>query len=225
MLRPVRDAAATAPAAARETPCARTRFRDSMTGMDAEFLSDGTVWLSPPAVSDIDAITALCQEPSIGAWTTMPVPYHRADAEKFIYDIVGPGWATRSPTWALRPAANGPVIGMIGLSPLYPRRDDNTAEIGFWLTPAARGRGLVTRAALLVSAVGLDHTALAFERLEWRAFVGNHSSAAVARRAGYHYEGLIRGGGMQRGARRDIWVAGRLRTDPALPSPNWPPGV
>ncbi|MFD7842284.1 GNAT family N-acetyltransferase [Nocardia sp. NPDC059764] len=190
--------------------------------MDAEFLSDGTVWLSPPAVSDIDAITALCQEPSIGAWTTMPVPYHRADAEKFIYDIVGPGWAARSPTWAVRGAADGPVVGMIGLSPLYPRRDDETAEIGFWLTPTARGAGVMTRSARLVAAAGLDPETLGFERLEWRAFTGNHPSAAVARRIGMHYEGLIRGGGTQRGVRRDIWVAGRLRTDPDTPSPHWP---
>ncbi|MET8422802.1 GNAT family N-acetyltransferase [Nocardia sp. NPDC004860] len=193
--------------------------------MDAEFLSDGVVRLSPPAVSDIDAITALCQEPSIGAWTTMPVPYHRADAEKFIYDIVGPGWATRSPTWALRRATDGPVVGMIGLTVPNRRRDEDTAEIGFWLTPAARGEGLMTRAALLVTAVGLDPAGLAFERLEWRAFVGNHASAAVARRAGYHYEGLLRGGSLQRGVRRDTWVAGRLRDDPATPSPHWPEGV
>ncbi|MFF0611855.1 GNAT family N-acetyltransferase [Nocardia tengchongensis] len=193
--------------------------------MDAEFLSDGTVWLSPPAVSDIDAITALCQEPSIGAWTTMPVPYHRADAEKFIYDIVGPGWAARSPTWALRGAAGGSVVGMIGLSPLYPRRDDETAEIGFWLSRTARGAGLMTRAARLVAAAGLDPAGLGFERLEWRAFTGNHPSAAVARRAGFRYEGLIRGGGVQRGVRRDIWVAGRLRSDPATPSPDWPADV
>ncbi|MGW4356015.1 GNAT family N-acetyltransferase [Nocardia sp. NPDC004582] len=193
--------------------------------MDAEFLSDGMVWLSPPAVSDIDDITALCQEPSIGAWTTMPVPYHRADAEKFIYDIVGPGWAARSPTWAVRGAARGPLIGMIGLSPLYPRRDDETAEIGFWLTPTARGAGVMTRAARLVAAAGLDPAGLAFERLEWRAFTGNHPSAAVARRTGFHYEGLIRGGGVQRGVRRDIWVAGRLRTDPETPSRQWPEGI
>ncbi|MGW2660917.1 GNAT family N-acetyltransferase [Nocardia tengchongensis] len=193
--------------------------------MDAEFLSDGTVWLSPPAVSDIDAITALCQEPSIGAWTTMPVPYHRADAEKFIYDIVGPGWASRSPTWALRGSAGGPVVGMIGLSPLYPRRDDETAEIGFWLSRTARGAGLMTRAARLVAAAGLDPVGLGFERLEWRAFTGNHPSAAVARRAGFRYEGLIRGGGVQRGVRRDIWVAGRLRSDSPTPSPDWPADV
>ncbi|WP_458688028.1 GNAT family N-acetyltransferase [Nocardia tengchongensis] len=193
--------------------------------MDAEFLSDGTVWLSPPAVSDIDAITALCQEPSIGAWTTMPVPYHRADAEKFIYDIVGPGWAARSPTWALRGAAGGPVVGMIGLSPLYPRRDDETAEIGFWLSRTARGAGLMTRAARLVAGAGLDPAGLGFERLEWRAFTGNHPSAGVARRAGFRYEGLIRGGGVQRGVRRDIWVAGRLRSDPPTPSPDWPADV
>lgn len=196
-----------------------------MTGMDAEFLTDGTVWLSPPTVSDIDDITTLCQEPSIGAWTTMPVPYQRADAEKFIYDLVGPGWATRSPTWALRRGEGGPVVGMTGLGPLYHRRDDDTAEIGFWLSSAARGAGLMTRAVRLVGTVGLDPKVLGFQRLEWRAFVGNHGSAAVARRAGFHYEGLLRGAGVQRGTRRDIWVASRLHTDPDAPGENWPEGV
>ncbi|WP_067703714.1 GNAT family N-acetyltransferase [Nocardia jejuensis] len=194
--------------------------------MDARTLSNGTLWLSPPTVHDIDTITACCREPSIGEWTTMPVPYERADAEKFVFDIVTPGWADRAPTWALRPAEHGPVLGMIGLGPLYlPRRDRDTAEIGFWLSPEARGRGLMTQAVDLVCRAAFDLTGFAFERLEWRAIIGNHASAAVARSSGFHYEGRLRGGGVQRGVRRDLWVASRLHTDPAGPADGWPPGV
>ncbi|MEV6772911.1 GNAT family N-acetyltransferase [Nocardia sp. NPDC051030] len=194
--------------------------------MDAQKLSNGTVWLSPPTVHDIDAITACCQEPSVGEWTTMPVPYTRADAEKFVYDTVTPGWATRSPTWAIRLGEYGPVVGMIGLSPIYlTNRDPETAEIGFWMSETVRGRGLMTQAANLVCEVGFNVTGFAFERLEWRAIVGNNASAAVARRNGFHYEGLLRGGGVQRGTRRDVWIASRLFTDPPGPAEDWPAGV
>ncbi|MBL1077633.1 GNAT family N-acetyltransferase [Nocardia sp. 2] len=192
---------------------------------DAQTLTDGTLWLSPPAAPDIDAITARCQEPSLGEWTTMPVPYRRADAEKFVYDIVTPGWASRRPTWALRPAADGPVVGMIGLGTPDVHRDSDAAEIGFWLSSAVRGRGLMTRAVELVCTAGFDPALFGFQRIEWRAFTGNHASAAVARRAGFRYEGLLRGGGLQRGVRRDIWIAGRLATDPSTPARDWPDDV
>ncbi|WP_327143528.1 GNAT family N-acetyltransferase [Nocardia sp. NBC_01327] len=193
--------------------------------MDARTLSNGTLWLSPPTVRDIDDITACCQEPSVGQWTTMPVPYIRADAEKFVYDMVTPGWAARSPTWALRLAADAPVIGMIGLGPIDSRREDAAAEIGFWLSRAVRGRGLMTQAVHLACEAGFHRDFLGLARIEWRAIVGNHASAAVARRAGFHYEGLLRGGCLQRGARRDSWIASRLHTDPAAPATDWPANV
>lgn len=189
--------------------------------MDPSILSNGTVWLAPPTVHDIDTITACCQEPSIGRWTTMPVPYRREHAEAFIADIVIPGWAARVPTWALRPAADGPVIGMIGLSPSG-RAADDAAEIGFWLSPAARGRGLMTQAVELACTAAFDPDAFAFGRIEWRALIDNHPSAAVARRAGFRYEGILRGAMIQRGVRHDSLIAARLATDPPGPAPEWP---
>ncbi|WP_067722982.1 GNAT family N-acetyltransferase [Nocardia yamanashiensis] len=193
--------------------------------MDPHALTDGSVWLSPPAVPDIDAITACCQEPSIPEWTTMPSPYHRADAEKFVYDFVLPGWAGGSPTWALRRGEGQPVVGMIGLNQIDSRRESGAAEVGFWMSGQARGAGLMTRALNLVCAAAFDRSFLGLERIEWRAIVGNHASAAVARRCGFTYEGLLRGGCVQRGVRRDSWIAGRLHTDPPGPAPDWPAGV
>jgi RimJ/RimL family protein N-acetyltransferase len=178
------------------------------------------LWLSRPTAADTDTIVECCREPSIGEWTAIPVPYGRADAEHFLAGMVARGWAGRSPTWALRPAERGPVIGMIGLD--LPPSDPSAAEIGFWLHPPARGRGLMTRAVQLVCDFGFRPGGLGLQRIQWRAKVGNYASAAVVQRAGFRYEGLLRRAGLQRGSRHDMWIAGRLATDPPGPAAGWP---
>ncbi|MFI9410448.1 GNAT family N-acetyltransferase [Nocardia gamkensis] len=186
--------------------------------MDHHALSNGTIWLSAPTTDDIDTITECCQDPAIAEWVTIPVPYVRDSAVTFIEKMVVPGWAARSPIWAVRPRADGPVIGTIGLGAL----DESAAEIGFWLAPAQRSRGLMTQAVELVCQFGFRADGLALERIAWRAYVGNYASAAVARRAGFRYEGMCRLGSIQRGRRRDHWLAARLRTDPPGPADDWP---
>ncbi|MEU6187258.1 GNAT family N-acetyltransferase [Nocardia sp. NPDC047038] len=186
--------------------------------MEHRVLSNGTIWLSAPTADDVDAITECCQDPAIAEWVTIPVPYVRDSAVTFLEEMVVPGWAARSPTWAIRPRAGAPVVGMIGLG----EQDESAAEIGFWLAPAQRSRGLMTQAVELVCEFGFHADGLALERISWRAFVGNYASAAVVRRAGFRYEGMSRLGSIQRGRRRDHWLAARLRTDPPGPSDDWP---
>ena len=188
--------------------------------MRPQILSDGTVWLSAPTGRDIDAIARICRHSSIGEWTTIPVPYTGPDALHFVDVIVPAGWASRSPTWAVRLAEDGEVVGMVALH--LDRDDEATAEIGYWLAPSMRGSGLMTRAVVAACTFAFAPTGLRLERVDWRAFVGNYASAAVARRAGFRFEGMVRGGGVQRGVRRDEWIGGRLRTDPALSAPGWP---
>ncbi|WP_227984503.1 GNAT family N-acetyltransferase [Nocardia spumae] len=182
-------------------------------------LTDHTVWLSRPIEADVDTIITCCREPSIAEWTVVPVPYLRSDALGFLAGNVDRGWAERSPVWAVRTAADGPVVGMLGLD-AGPHA--GAAEIGFWLAAAARGRGLMTRAVRLACDFGFATDGLGLTRVEWRAFAGNTASAAVARRAGFHYEGCLRLAGTQRGIRRDSWIASRLRTDPPGPATDWP---
>ncbi len=188
--------------------------------MLVESLSDGTVWLSPPMRSDVDEITRYCRHTSIQNWTTVPVPYTRHEAEVFVETVVPRGWTDRSPTWAVRSAAAGHVAGMIGLT----ARDESMAEIGYWLAPSMRSRGIMTAAVKLVCTFGFRSDSLHLQRIEWHAYVGNVASAAVARRAGFRYEGLLRAGGVQRGTRRDSWVAGLLPGDPMEPADGWPFG-
>lgn len=170
-------------------------------------LTDGVVLLRAPGPVDVDRVTEICQDPAIQEWTTVPSPYARADAEGFVGGMVADGWRTGSSlTWAIR--VDGHLVGMVGLA----REDAGSAEIGYWLAPGHRGRGLMSRAVALVLDAAFGP--LALDRVSWRAYVGNGPSRAVAERAGFRVEGTIRGGGVQRGVRRDEWVGTLLRTDP-----------
>ncbi|MEU1986186.1 GNAT family N-acetyltransferase [Nocardia sp. NPDC019395] len=191
--------------------------------MEEQTLTDGTVWLSRPTEADIDAIVESCQDPAIAEWVTVPSPYGRADAEDFLGTAVADGWAGRSPTWGIRTAERGRLIGTVGLGTRP--RDETAAEIGFWLAPEYRKQGIISRAVGLTCGFGFDPAEMGLIRITWRAFVGNHASAAVARKHGFRYEGLARLGSVHRGIRRDHWVAGRLNTDPDGPADGWPVGV
>ncbi|WP_223694486.1 GNAT family N-acetyltransferase [Leifsonia poae] len=183
--------------------------------------------LSIPTGHDIDRITELCRDAAIAAWTTVPVPYVRADAEGFVFGFVTSGWAHGTGcTWAIRLEPDGPLVGMIGLDGIK----DGEAEVGFWLAPDARGRGVMSEAVSLVADYAFAPSGLAvraasglgLERLVWHAFTGNAASAAVARRAGFRFEGEHRLGGSQRGRRLDDWQASLLRDDPRTPASGWP---
>ncbi|MCX5045699.1 GNAT family N-acetyltransferase [Aldersonia sp. NBC_00410] len=197
--------------------------------MRPQTLTDATVWLDPPIPADIDVIAEVCRDPSIGEWTSMPVPYRRADAEEFVDGFVVSGWAGQSPTWAVRPAPAAPLVGMVGLI----ESAEFSAEIGFWLASSHRGRGLMSTAVQQVCAFALRPAGpgvaapagMGLQRVEWRAFVGNHDSAAVARRTGFRFEGTLRSGAVQRGTLRDCWIAGRLHSDPPGPVADWPSGI
>ncbi|GIG37609.1 acetyltransferase [Cellulomonas pakistanensis] len=171
-------------------------------------LTDGVVLLRAPGAADVDRIAALCQDPAIQEWTTVPSPYARADAESYVTGMVADGWANGTQlNWAVRDAAGGTLVGMVGLG----MEGAGSAELGYWLAPEARGRGVMARAVDLVLDAAFGRLELA--RVFWRAFVGNGPSRAVAERAGFRVEGELRLGGVQRGVRRDEWVGSLLATD------------
>ena len=147
----------------------------------------------------------------------MPAGYTRADAVTFVESCVPKGWADGSPTWAIRESQGGDFVGMVG----FIHRDESMVDVGYWLGPAARSRGLMTAALQLACDFAFRTDGMRMERIEWHAYVGNHPSAAVARRVGFRFEGIARQGAYQRGQRRDCWVAGLLRSDPRTPV-DWP---
>ncbi len=147
-------------------------------------------------------------------WTTLPSPYTLGDAEDFIARSAR-RWAEGTElNWAIR--REGAWVGMLGLAHVV---HGGAAEIGYWMAAASRGQGLLTEAARAV--VDFAFTELELARIEWRAVVGNISSARVARTLGFQYEGTLRQGLSDPRGRHDGWIAGLLRTDDRAPV-DWP---
>lgn len=69
-------------------------------------------------------------------------------------------------------------------------RFDAQAMIGYWLAPAARGRGLATQG--LETVTHWAFTTADVRRIELAHAVGNTASCRVADRAGYPLEGTLR---------------------------------
>jgi RimJ/RimL family protein N-acetyltransferase len=82
-------------------------------------------------------------------------------------------------------------------------------ELGLLVFPEARGRGVGTRA--IEVACDWAFGELGFERVIMETTSDNAGMRAVAARAGFQEEGVMRSHALERGRRVDIVVLGRLR--------------
>ena len=181
--------------------------------------------LSAPTGADVERIAGICQDPDIQEWTTVPRGYTRADAEDFVTGTVVKGWRSGAElTWAVREERPGGavLVGMTGLS----GRVGGVWEIGYWLDPAARGRGTASRAArALVEAAFDPDGPLRAAALRWRCDihdgVPNWASWRVAWGLGFRREGRVRSLQVNDGALHDGWIATLLPDDPREPCAPW----
>ncbi|WP_213453628.1 GNAT family N-acetyltransferase [Rhizomonospora bruguierae] len=170
----------------------------------------GDLTLRALAERDIPEVVLACRDPESIRWTTIPQPYGPPEAELFVRRHAPARWAAgNGAVFALADEANR----FVGSMELVIRADDAAAAaVGFMTAPGARGRGYAPAALRALCHWGFD--ALGLERIEWRAYPGNEPSRRVAEKAGFTMEGTIRSAGVQRGARRDMWIASLLATDP-----------
>ncbi|MFT4258872.1 GNAT family N-acetyltransferase [Microbacterium sp.] len=169
--------------------------------------------LRAPDETDVDAITAACQDPAIPKWTTVPSPYTREDAEGYVR-LVGEWWAEGTQAvWCV--FREGELVGSIGLHRIAEHHTGGDAELGYWVAAEARGRGYLVEAARAVIDFGFADLGLA--RIRWRAVVGNVPSARAARALGFRYEGLQRQALTSLRGRDDGWTAGLLSVDDRTP--------
>ena len=124
-----------------------------------------------------------------------PGPYTAEDAREFVARTVRVGELNL----AVTDRASGALMGAVGVA--LKRQDAGMAEIGYWLAPEARGRGAATRALRLLSRWTLREWPI--RRLHLMADVDNTASQAVAVRAGFTREGVMRSGMLARGVARD----------------------
>jgi RimJ/RimL family protein N-acetyltransferase len=177
-------------------------------------LTDGVVLLRRPGAADVPAIVRAVRDPEVVRYTRVPSPYAESDAHGFLQTAVEQGWnESSSAVFAVCAAAEPEtLLGMIGLHDVDLTGDPGgVAEVGYWMSPEGRGRGLMARALRVISTWAVDE--LGLTRITWYAVVGNEASRRTAERAGYVVEGLLRRGESIRGRRLDHWVGSLLPED------------
>lgn len=182
---------------------------------DPPLAADGIV-LRLVEDGDIPWITEACNDPDITRFIEgIPSPYTEADARSFV-ERVRSRWeaGTRAAFVIADDADQG--LGIVTLH--FDANDPTLAGVGYWLRPEGRGRGAATAAVQLVA--GWAFEAIGIQRLHLTTAPGNLASQRVAERAGFVFEGRLRGWmPTADGRRRDSLMFSLLPSDRVGTSP------
>jgi RimJ/RimL family protein N-acetyltransferase len=172
--------------------------------VEPERVDGGWLTLRPFSRADIGWVYQVSVDPAVQQYVQLPVPYRLEHAQAFVEQLAVAGWrrGTRAEFLA-EDSATGEPLGRVGLG----LREDS-AEIGYWVDPRARGRGVATAAVRAACRWAFTTRGLAI--VEWRAEVGNTASRRVAEKAGFRIEATLRRRLVHRGERVDAWVGSLL---------------
>lgn len=182
--------------------------------VDVPTLSDGNVTLRAHRADDVDGALEQSQDPVSQRWTTVPVPYSRDDARRFVTQAMPGGWAADQ-EWAFAVEVDHRYAGTVSLRNEGERR----AEIAYGAHPSARGRGVMEAALRLLLEWGFAERDL--HTVIWWANKGNWASRKLAWRLGFSCDGTVRSWLPQRGELLDAWVGGLLHDDERQPRHAW----
>jgi RimJ/RimL family protein N-acetyltransferase len=172
-------------------------------------LADGAVRLEPLTLMDVDDMGALADDPEVARFTYVPVPLPEDFGRQWVERYVS-GWKEGTLAgFAVRPSRGEEFLGFAAVVRFDV--DGREGELGFIVAPAARGRGVASRALILLSRWALGPVGL--ERVELRIDAENAGSLRVAERAGFLREGVLRSVHLKQGIRIDQAVYSLLARD------------
>jgi RimJ/RimL family protein N-acetyltransferase len=173
-------------------------------------LADDVVVLRPLRDEDVPALYEACQDPDIQRFTFVPAPYTEAHARAFVAGSAAERETGEGAALAIVDAGDEHhVLGTVGV--VRPDWDNAVAELGYWVAPWARGRGLAARAVGLLGPWAFRTLGMA--RLTLHIDAANAPSRRVAERAGFAYEGTLRSAILAKGRRWDLALYARLARD------------
>ncbi|MGY1592679.1 GNAT family N-acetyltransferase [Geodermatophilus sp. SYSU D00708] len=180
----------------------------SAVDLTTEVVRTERLVLRPHRPDDEDAVFRACQDAEIQRWnTSVPVPYTRADAHGWVAEVAPRERAERRGL-PVAVEADGEFVGSAGV---HVREGRLGPEVGYWIAPWARGRGYAAEAAHALAEWALRRGA---PRVHLVADVENLASQAVAVRAGFTREGVVRSCLDRRdGTRADAVLFGRVAGD------------
>ncbi|MFD8432567.1 GNAT family N-acetyltransferase [Streptomyces coelicoflavus] len=164
--------------------------------------------LRPWRTEDAPAVHAAFQDPVMHQWHI-----RTADSEEEVR-----GWITewqqawkgeRNVQWAVADAADDRLLGRVALRQVL--LGDGVAEVAYWTTAGARGRGVAARATGTLARWALDE--IGFQRLELSHAVANAASCRVAQKSGFALEGTKRSALLHPDGWHDMHLHARVRGD------------
>jgi len=171
-------------------------------------LSVDDLVLRPWRPTDAPAVFAVCQDPEIARWVTIPQPFTPADADAFIAGALAMWRDGTGAAFAIADAATDRLLGAV--TRFGP--DGHQATFGLWLSPDARGRGVGARSLRRVADWTFETTSAI--RLDAFIMVGNEASNRMVERAGFTREGVARAWDLHHdGVPVDCTVFSRIRGD------------
>ena len=172
-------------------------------------LETGRLILRPFTPDDADAITAIVSDREIAANTlSIPHPYERAMAEKWLATHEDAFARGESVVFALVQRGSEKLVGCVGLTI---ERDHRRAEIGYWMARDIWGHGYGTEGAAAVMRYAFDQ--LGLHRVYAHHLTRNPASGSIMRKLGMRHEGTLRGHVLKWGVHEDLEIYGLLRDD------------
>lgn len=157
-------------------------------------LQGGHVQLRPHRPEDVDRMVQAATDPVTQRWLpALPQPYTLMDAAAHLEEIREHQAGGHALYWAIADPLSSRLAGEIGLFGLA--SPSRSGELGYWMHPDARGRGMTGRAVRLAARHALlpcEVGGLGMVRLVIRAAVENAASQRVATAAGFRPAGRDR---------------------------------
>ncbi|GHI96651.1 GNAT family N-acetyltransferase [Streptomyces olivaceus] len=179
----------------------------SRTPQPALPTGDGLL-LRPWRADDAPAVHAAFQDPAMHQWHA-----RAADSEDEVRGWIAEwqrAWeGERGVQWAVADASDDRLLGRVALREVV--LGDGVAEVAYWTTAAARGRGVAARATRALAHWALD--GVGFQRLELLHAVANEASCRVAHKSGFAVEGTKRSALLHPDGWHDMHLHARVRGD------------
>ncbi|HEY4332429.1 MAG TPA: GNAT family N-acetyltransferase [Ilumatobacteraceae bacterium] len=169
---------------------------------------DDDLLLRPWERADAPAVIEAFSDPDIQHWHFRRFD-NVAEAVAWIDGCAQDWLREQRASWAIVDRDGMKVAGRVSISMAL---EDGHGEVGYWVLPRSRGRGIATRAC--IAATGWAH-AIGLHRVQLEHSTRNEASRRVAVHAGFVEEGVRRGANLHDDGWHDMQLYSHLPGDPA----------
>lgn len=190
--------------------CRRKAFDKTLRPEASVFGSPGYT-IREAMLDDAEAIYSAIDShrDDLRTWLPFVDALRSADDERaFLAPILSTPYEERDPVYVLEKGKR--ICGLVGFH--LSQRENKRTEIGYWLLPEHRGKGIATNAVRYLCQWAM--TERGFNRIQIRCATGNAASNAIPQRLGFTLEGTERDGELLASGRfTDVNVYSILRKD------------